>query len=96
MIGIGAFCISVARRASSDASLVSGLSSASSAIHRSRTASALPVSALVRSANWHPFLTMGVAAPSPRLGPSLRDGDGQAPASGGISVGAPVDVGQVP
>ena len=67
MIGIGAFCISVERRASSDGWLVSGLSSASSASQRSRTASALPVSALVRSVNWNTSLKMGVGAPSPRL-----------------------------
>ena len=51
MIGIGAFCISVARRASSDVWLVPGLSSASSASHRSRTASALAAFAVACSVN---------------------------------------------
>ena len=65
MIGIGAFCISVARRASSDASLVSGLSSASSASPQVAHGFGLarvcsrPFRQLASS------LKLGVAAPSP-------------------------------
>ena len=70
MIGIGASCISVARRVSSDVWVVAGPSSSSSASQRSRTASALGRSGSERSVNWIPVVRpplvtqVGIMAPS--------------------------------